>query len=232
MTARKYLKSLLELFYPNLCLCCAQRSLSQGQSFCIPCLHQFPLTNHFEMDDNELVQRFLGRVKLEAGMALLYNYKSGLVSGMIHQLKYKRNKFVGSELGILIGDKLKEKDNFIMPDYILPVPIHPKRRKKRGYNQSEIIGQSISTILNIPMLTDVLFKKISTTTQTKKSRVDRMNNIFKSFSVKNTEQLTGKHILIVDDVMTTGATIEACAESLKDVVDLKISVVTLAIAKS
>lgn len=232
MQITKYIQSFLELFYPNLCLCCSKNSLTAKQSFCLSCLHQFPFTNHFEIDDNELVKRFYGRVSLESGMALLYNYKAGLVSGMIHQLKYKKNKYIGQELGLMIGNRLIEKANYQKPDYIIPVPIHAKRRKVRGYNQSEIIGKSISDKMKVPMLTDVLFKNKSTTTQTKKSRADRMANIFETFSVRDTSRLIGKHILIIDDVMTTGATIEACAESLKEVADLKLSVVTLAIAKS
>lgn len=151
-----------------------------------------------------------------------------MVQRMIHELKYKRNKEIGYYLGELFGRKLNESVLFESVDYVVPVPLHKKKLRKRGYNQSEIIAAGICKTFNKDLSTDNLFRKTHSSTQTRKSRFQRWENVKDIFSLKKPAQFRGKHILIIDDVITTGSTLEACAYSLNQINNIKISMAALA----
>ncbi len=153
-----------------------------------------------------------------------------MVQRLIHQLKYKGNYEIGVFLGKLCGSKLKDSEYFNTADVIIPVPLHWKKVKKRGYNQSEMFAKGLSKIMGAELNTTVLSRKVHTETQTRKSRQERWKNVSDVFELSAPGQLTGKHILLVDDVITTGATLEASATRLCSIPDVKISIATIATA--
>jgi ComF family protein len=180
------------------------------------------------MPGNPVQKVFYGRAEvMQAGSFLMFQ-KKGAVQKLLHALKYRSKPEVGHILGKWYGQDLKKTNVFADCDLIIPVPLHKKRQLKRGYNQSELIARGLAEELNIPVLTDVLCKKNFTETQTFKSREERWQNTFQSFEVSNAESIRGKKILLVDDVITTGATTEACIYQLNMAGCAEISVASLA----
>ena len=189
---------------------------------------QIPVSNYHLDHQNPVAQIFWGRVYLEqAGCWFIYN-KSSRFMKILHRLKYEHRPAIGIALGKLYGYQLKHSGVYLLPDIIVPVPLHSKRKRKRGYNQSEMIARGLGIALDREVRTDLLVRTAKTQTQTNKSRSDRYENVRGKFRVQNSEELVNKHILLVDDVITTGATIEACAEELLAVNGVKVSVGALA----
>lgn len=227
----KRFQELIGLLFPNLCGGCGA-SIYHGESFlCSKCLYAIPYTDYHLYPDNKVAKQFWGRIPLNAAMALLYFKKGGKVQNIIHNLKYKNQTGLGIKLGKLIGDRLNSAPDYMDIDLIIPVPLHKKRERSRGYNQSELIARGISAVLNISVNSNTLIRTITTDTQTKKGRYMRFENMRTVFSVKNSEILAGKHILLVDDVITTGATIEACALELHKCGIKKLSIAAAAFAE-
>lgn len=227
----KRFQELIGLLFPNLCGGCGV-SIYHGESFlCSKCLYTIPYTDYHLYPDNKVAKQFWGRVPLNAAMALMYFTKGGKVQNIIHNLKYKNQTGLGIKLGKLIGDRLNSAPDYMDIDLIIPVPLHKKRERSRGYNQSELIAQGISSALNVSVDSSLLIRTITTDTQTKKGRYMRFENMRTVFSVKNSEILVGKHILLVDDVITTGATIEACALELHKCGIKKLSIAAAAFAE-
>lgn len=229
---RKYISGLVGLLFPQLCLACNGNTPIQGADFCVTCLTDLPYTIHFDQEDNDFRYHFYGRVNLIFGAALLIFNKENLCKDMLHRLKYKRHKKVGSTLGKELGQKMQDSVYFKDLDFIVPVPIHGLKAVDRGYNQSEVIADGIAEILKLPVETKLLEKKAQTQSLTKLGRTDRVALILESLKANPMEDLAGKHILLVDDVLTTGATLEACAIKILEIAAVKISMVTLAITKS
>jgi len=227
----KRFQELIGLLFSNLCGGCGV-NMYHGESFlCSKCLYTIPYTDYHLYLDNKVAKQFWGRVPLNAAMALLYFTKGGKVQNIIHNLKYKNQTGLGIKLGKLIGDRLNSAPDYIDIDLIIPVPLHKKRERSRGYNQSELIARGISASLNISVNSKLLIRTITTDTQTKKGRYMRFENMKTVFSVKNSEILAGKHVLLVDDVITTGATIEACAIELHKCGIKKLSIAAAAFAE-
>jgi len=227
----KRFQELIGLLFPNLCGGCGV-NMYHGESFlCSKCLYTIPYTDYHLYPDNKVAKQFWGRVPLNAAMALLYFTKGGKVQNIIHNLKYKNQTGLGIKLGKLIGDRLNSAPDYIDIDLIIPVPLHKKRERSRGYNQSELIARGISASLNISVNSKLLIRTITTDTQTKKGRYMRFENMKTVFSIKNSEILAGKHVLLVDDVITTGATIEACAIELHKCGIKKLSIAAAAFAE-
>jgi len=180
--------------------------------------------------DNEVARLFWGRVKLEAATSYYYFYKGSKFQNIIHQFKYKGQKHIAFNLGKLLGADLKN-TSFSEIEIIHPVPLHYRKLKKRGYNQSEYIARGISESLNKPVITDAVYRATDVQSQTIKSRYDRWENIKDVFKIKNVSKLKNKHILLVDDVVTTGSTLETCASEILKLDSTKVSVATLAFAK-
>ena len=201
------------LIFPRLCCSCNHILLKHENTICTNCIVTLPKTN-FHLDKDNLVNKvFWGRVQIEMAASYYSFSKESRVQNLLHHLKYKGAKEVGSIVGKLYGYDLKESPFFKKIDFIVPVPLHKIKLKKRGYNQSEWIAKGLSESMNIPMRLDVLYRKVDSKTQTKKSRYKRWENVGDIFGVLDGD-LRGKKVLLVDDVLTTGATIEACAQVL------------------
>ncbi|MFN4233343.1 MAG: ComF family protein [Bacteroidia bacterium] len=217
------------LIYPENCAACGQTLLKNEETICTECILMLPKTYYWKNQENPVSKLFWGRIPVENACSFLYFTKGGKVQHLLHQLKYKGNKNAGYFAAKLLGLELKD-THFNAIDAIIPVPLHMSKLKKRGYNQSEIIANGLSEILNKPVKTNWLVRKYASETQTKKSRFKRWENVKEIFATENETEFEGKHLLIVDDVITTGSTIEACAQLLLKVKDVKISIVALASA--
>ncbi|MGL2965527.1 ComF family protein [Flavobacterium sp. XGLA_31] len=226
------LKHLLNLFFPKSCVGCHSFLLTDEKVLCTQCRHEIPLTNHHLMAQNEVMQKFYGRIPLEFGSALFYFHKKGIVQEMIHQLKYKGHEDISDMVGCWYASELKDLEQMQHIDYIIPVPLHKKRLRERGYNQVEGFGKSLSAKLDIPYDDQLLFRKLHTKTQTKKDLLGRADVISTVFDVNYTEEHHGKHFMLIDDVITTGSTLEACSRALLKIPDVKISIVCMAMAHS
>jgi ComF family protein len=223
-------QDLLGLFFPNLCLCCQTALPNMETHLCLNCQQKLPYTSLHESQENMFTQRFWGRVSLTYGAACFYFVKKGSAQQLIHHLKYANKRQIGFHWGRIYGKKLQQTDHFQEVQVIVPVPLHWKRQKQRGYNQAAMIARGIADVLQRPLLPQALYRTRHTETLTRKSRLDRLQSIEGAFAVRQKEALCGKHILLVDDVMTSGATLEACALPILELPDTKVSMVTLAIA--
>ncbi|WP_372765896.1 ComF family protein [Lutibacter sp.] len=227
----KILKDMFAVFFPEVCLCCKEYLGTNESVICLTCRHDLPITN-FSFEENNLIEKsFYGRIPLEKATSLFYFFKKGNVQHLIHELKYNKQQQVGTLIGDWLGEQLIESNRFKTVDCIIPVPLHPKKLKKRGYNQVTTFGESLAKNLEIPYYEDILIRVSSTNTQTKKMRFDRWKNVQELFHVQNNFTLENKHILLIDDVITTGATLEACYDALNKTKNLKISIACMAYTK-
>lgn len=225
-----YLYDLLGLFYPNLCLAC-EKNLPPGQKIlCIRCNYSLPKTNYHLELENGLTERFWGRLPIETGAALFHFVKGGKVQQLIHELKYNHKRDVGIQLGEWYGSMLKEQSSYQDIDLIVPVPLHIKKEHRRGYNQSALFAEGLAKRLGKPWKKDALMRRDASKSQTKKGRMERLENVMHAFQLNKAKSLEGKHILLVDDVLTTGATLEACGQKLLSIANTKLSLATIAIA--
>lgn len=223
--------SFINLLFPNLCVACNE-NLVKGEHFvCLKCLNEIPKTNFHLQKENSVEQRFWGKVPIEKATSYFFFQKGSKFQHLLHELKYKNNKEIGEFLGKYSASELINHSFLQNIDLIVPVPLHPKREAKRGYNQSEWICKGISELTQKPMSARNLIRNQENTTQTKKSVFERYENTQGIFEVKNPAEFAEKHILLVDDVLTTGSTIEACMQELQKVENIKISVFTLAVAQ-
>jgi len=223
-----FLNDIFTIFYPEICLCCKNQLTTNEQLICIDCRHDLPLTDFTNKADNIVEKIFFGRVPVEEATSLLYFLKKGKVQELMHQLKYKNQQKVGTFIGDWLGEILVNSKRFKTIDCIIPVPLHKTKQQLRGYNQVTTFGKSLSKKLNIPFYEGVLLKTSATKTQTKKIRLDRWKNSEHQFILQKTNTLKNKHILLIDDIITTGATLEACITAFKTNKNIKISVATMA----
>jgi ComF family protein len=227
---RNWFVDFLNLFYPNLCAACGEKLLTQEKVICTKCLVDLPRTNFHYEHDNPVSQLFWGRVNIQNATALFRFQKGSRFQGLLHLLKYKGRQDVGEELGRQLGFELKKSELFNAVNVVIPVPLHPKREKKRGYNQAECIAKGIAESMGIEMQARNMSRNVETQTQTKKSRIERWKNVDSIFEIKHPEKLNNKHILLVDDVVTTGATLEACAQELLKTQGTTVNIAALATA--
>ncbi len=224
------LNDLIELLYPRLCVVCGDKLIEQEKWICLHCLHHIPRTNFHLIVDNPVAQIFYGRVNIENATSFFYFSKGSKYQALLHNLKYKGMKELGEEMGKYFAIDLRQSSWFDSVDIICPVPLHPSKEKKRGYNQSWWIASGIAQQLNKELSINNLKRLTATETQTRKSRFERYLNVDGIFELKNPEAFSGKHILLVDDVVTTGATLEACATTILSTTNAQISIATLATA--
>lgn len=228
---KEYTSDLFGLFYPSICLACSQKLLRGEEIICFRCIGEMPQTNHWTQPDNKLMKRFQGRVDLQSAAAFLHFKKGNAVQHLLHELKYRKRQEVGEYIGKMFGKKLKEENSIVQNiDLIIPVPLHWKKLKTRGYNQCDPFAQGLAETMNIPWSSTALIRNNENISQTKKKRFDRWGNVAEIFSVSDEEQLKGKHILLVDDVVTTGATAEACLQTVLKTPDCKVSFAAIAAA--
>ena len=226
----KLFKNIINLLFPRTCAGCGNILLEGEDTVCTTCRFLLPKTGYEMHLDNPLAQIFYGQMPFHAVTAEFFFSKTGKVQHLIHGLKYHHCRENGIFLGQEIGKSLLKAPDYQGVDFIIPIPLHPKKEKTRGYNQSHVIAEGISEIMNIPIAEKCLVRSVFTDTQTKKSREERYQNVKDIFEVKNEEKLAGKHVLLVDDVLTTGATLMSAGKALMQVESIKISVVTAACA--
>jgi competence protein ComFC len=216
-----YLLDVLHLFFPKICITCTTKLLQNEKLICTLCRHDLPVICDKDYKDNKIINAFAGRIAIEKAASFLFYRKEGKTKKIIHQ-----------EVGVFIGDWfgniLKDSQEFTDIDYIIPVPLHPKKLRQRGYNQLTTFGNTLSKQIGGTYLPDVLIKTSATKTQTFKQRFERFNNDESKFSLTSTSVLKNKHIVLIDDVITTGATLEACCNELLKSENLKISIITMA----
>ncbi len=221
---------LLELIYPSLCIACGERLVSQEKFVCMKCWLDLPVTNFHLDPDNNVARLFWGRVKIEQATAFFYYRKGSRYQQLIHFIKYRGLKELGYEAGIRLGDLLSTAVRFNSSELIVPVPLHPKKEKNRGFNQSEWIARGIAVSFNHPVVSDNLYRQVYNPTQTRKDRYGRWQNVEGIFMVRDPGRFEGRHILLVDDVITTGSTLEACASAILKIPGTSVSIATLAVA--
>ena len=221
---------LLQLIYPPICEGCNRILLPSEIVLCMGCKLKLPETGYHNHKENETSMRFAGRFQFEQATTFGYFTHDGLLQHLLHGLKYQGKKEIGLYLGRQLALSLQSADWIKTLDIIIPVPLHKKKKWKRGYNQSMLIAEGISNILQIPANDNLLIRLKHTESQTQKSRAERLHNMEKAFGISDWSKLKNKHILLVDDVLTTGATIEACALALLKEETIKISIATIGIA--
>ena len=216
------------MIFPKVCHACGKSLYKKEDCICTHCLYHLPKTNYHLYPDNPVVKLFWGRTHIFSASSMFSFSKGGKVQNLIHQLKYRGKKEIGTSLGKHYGNELKTSPMFSSADVVIPVPLHIKKLKKRGYNQSETFAQGIAESMKAENPAGVLIRARASETQTRRSRFARWKNVETVFKVAAPEKLHGKHILLVDDVVTTGSTLEACANKVLEVPGTKVSVATIA----
>lgn len=230
MIAFKEIKeSFFHLLFPHVCSGCGSDLLSEESMLCMRCVDAMPETNFDIHPNNPVEKKFWGRLQLVGATAQYYFTKESLMQDLMHQFKYKTNKDLGLQLGRMMGESLKRSNRFNV-DALIPLPLFPTKEKKRGYNQATILCEGMAEYMNIPVLNDVIIRPQFTETQTKKGRIERWLNMEGKFILKDPSAISNKHILLVDDVVTTGATLEACGTELLKVENVRLSIATLCYA--
>jgi ComF family protein len=220
----------ISLLFPRLCYACGNHLLRNENLICTECYILIPRTNFHEDNNNPVAQLFWGRCLIEKAASFSYYNKGSRIRNLIHNLKYKGIQEVGYEMGRIYGLSLKDSGFTADIDVIIPVPLHPSKKRVRGFNQSELISSGISDVSLLPVDFSSLARISGSATQTKRSRYDRWTNVEGIFRVTDPRAIAGKHILLVDDVITTGSTIESCTNELHGIEGVRVSVVSLAYA--
>jgi ComF family protein len=220
----------ISLLFPRLCYACGNHLLRNERLICTECYILIPRANYHNESNNPVEQLFWGRCRIEKAAAFSFYNRGSRIRNLIHNLKYKGIREIGYELGKIYGAALKNSDFTGGIDVIIPVPLHPAKQRIRGFNQSDIISQGISEATGIPVDRISLSRKNLSATQTKKSRYERWTNVEGIFCVTDSAGIRDKHILLVDDVITTGSTIESCVTELLKTEGVRVSVTTLAVA--
>ncbi|MDN5287332.1 MAG: amidophosphoribosyltransferase [Mucilaginibacter sp.] len=229
---RGYLADFVSLLFPELCPACQASLVANELVICSDCRYNLPYTNFHLQADNIVAQQFYGKINIQAAYALYYFTKGGKVQNLMHHFKYKGMQQIGDLLGNIAESQLIENPIFNTVDLIIPVPLHKKRLKERGYNQSTCFANGrLAQKLNAVVEDNNLQRAVATDTQTHKSRFARFENMQDVFVVKHPEKLVNKHILLVDDIITTGSTLEACGIELLKIPGLTLSIATIAYAQ-
>lgn len=223
-------ESVLQLFFPHVCSGCGNNILSQETNLCMRCIAAMPETNFEIHPGNPVDKIFIGRLPLLNATAQFYFTKESLMQHLMHQFKYKGNKELGLQLGKIMGDSIKESGRFDQVDALIPLPLFPVKEKRRGYNQATVLCQGMMESMGIPVIDKAIIRPQHTETQTKKGRIERWKNMEGKFVLSNPDLIKNKHLLLVDDVITTGATLEACGSELLKAPGVKLSVATLCMA--
>lgn len=226
------IKNLINLLFPEICDGCECLLMTNEEIICSKCRHDLPLTNHYAVKENETYKKFYGKLPIEHASSIVYFHKKGIIQMLIHKLKYKGKQEIGTFFGNLYGQKLAEIHLAEKFDAIIPVPLHNKRLKERGYNQITLFGQSMAKQIEIPFNEQLLERKSYSKTQTKKSLLNRNDLKTTIFEAQFTEKDYDKHYLLIDDVITSGATLEACGKAILQIPNAKLSIVTIAYAHS
>jgi ComF family protein len=226
----EWLHAFGSVFFPHLCAACGSDNIATDEAICHHCIAHFPLTGFAAQPGNPVEKLFWGRIPVSAACSQFYFTRSSSIQNALHALKYKGNKDAGVVLGRLLGYSLVQSNRFGNIDAIVPLPLYPQKEKSRGYNQAAIIATGMQEVLKIPVITDAISRIRYTDSQTNKNRIDRWKNVGDVFSMQEAALLKGKNILLTDDVITTGASLEACGETLLKANIGELYIATLAFA--
>lgn len=225
------LSSFLSLLFPRCCVVCGSPLAKGEECICAMCNMNLPRTDYHLQKDNPVEQLFWGKVPLERATSFFFYRKGSDFRQILHQLKYGGQKEIGAIMGRYMASELLASGFFEGVDVIIPVPLHKRKQRIRGYNQSEWIARGVAAVTGMPINDESVVRRKNTDTQTRKSAFERWENVEGIFELHHAESLVGKHILLVDDVLTTGATTVACISSLMEIEGIRISVLTLAMAE-
>jgi ComF family protein len=225
---KELVQSFSHIFFPHLCAGCGSDSLSHEQLLCLHCLQELPVTDFPFHAGNPVEKIFWGRVDLCAASAQYYFTKNSALQHILHQFKYNGRRQLGIYFGHLMGEALQQSNRFTDIEALIPLPLFASKEKRRGYNQAAVLCEGIAGAIKIPVLKDLVTRTMATETQTHKNRVERWQNISGKFELKDRNLLRNKHVLLVDDVITTGATLDACATELLEIEGIRISIAALA----
>lgn len=227
-----WITRILDFISPRLCVVCGQRLAPTERSLCAVCLFHLPRTNfHLKPLDNPMAQLFWKLTNVQKAAALFYYQPHSETAQLVYRLKYNNRPDIGEDIGRVMANELQATDFFSDIDVLLPVPLASKRLRQRGYNQSEQLAKGISDITHLPIVTKALRRKHFQQSQTTLNRWQRQENVEDTFWLKDGSQLQDKHVLLIDDICTTGATLISCANTLKDIEGIRISVLTLGFTK-
>lgn len=226
------IRTLLNLLFPKSCSGCRRTLLESEHLVCTHCRHDMPFTQHHLDENNETIKKFRGRLPVEHASSVVYFHKEGIVQELIHNLKYRGKEEIGSLIGQWYAQDIKDVEALKTVTEVVPVPLHKKRLRQRGYNQVALFGKALADGLGKDFNSDILLRTTHSKTQTKKDLATRAEIISEAFDIKPTEADAGKHFLLVDDVITTGATLEACGKALLKIPGARVSIVTIAYAHS
>lgn len=218
----------IHLFFPHVCIGCGSDILDNKHQLCLRCLSELPATNFFGQPGNPVEKKFYGRLPIRNGGAGYFFTKDSLLETLIYALKYRGNKDIGFYLGQMLAKYLVDNSRFLEVDALVPLPLNPRREKKRGYNQATALCNGIASVWKKPVIDKAVVRKVYTETQTRKGRIARWENMEGVFLVADAAAITNKHILLVDDVVTTGASIEACGSEILKIPGTALSIATLA----
>jgi ComF family protein len=228
MVIREVLDGIGHLFYPVICPGCGTDSLQKGRFLCPFCIDELPYTGFSAIPGNTIERIFRGRISIQSATSLLYFTKQSVIRNLLHQLKYEGNKEIGLYFGRRLGEEMGRSGRFDGLDLLIPLPLHLRRERQRGYNQSEVLCRGIGETLGVSVAEKVVIRRKATRTQTFRDRIGRWENVGEGFHLNNPDAFSGKHLLLVDDVITTGATLEACGSELLKISNAKLSIATLA----
>ncbi|MEO6758927.1 MAG: ComF family protein [Saprospiraceae bacterium] len=223
-------RGFLHLAYPQLCVACGADVPTASTCFCLRCRTKLSPTGMHLLRENEFTERFWGRLWLEGAAAMYYFQRKSPIQRALHQLKYQNQPQVGVQIGREFGRILRQSPLYQTIEGIVPVPLHPRKERSRGYNQSAMLARGLGEVMHLPVLNGALVRPLFSTTQTRKKRMERFENVGGVFAIQHPERLQGKHLLLVDDVLTTGATLETCGQLLLGLPDTRLSMATIAIA--
>ncbi|MBS1564516.1 MAG: ComF family protein [Bacteroidetes bacterium] len=220
------------LFFPHRCAGCGGDVPDRSSPICLQCLHALPVTEHHLQPGNAPEQLFMGRLRIAAAASYCYMVRQQMMHALIHSIKYEGNRGLALLLGRMMGYRLRESPRFSTIEMLVPVPLYRERERERGYNQSALLCEGMAEVLGLPVVTGVLKRLSPTGTQTHKNRMERWQNMLENFRLTGADVIEGRHVLLVDDVITTGATLEACGRLLLKAPGVRLSVASLAWADS
>jgi len=228
VTIQSAFTDFLHLFFPHVCAGCGSDVIDTGHQLCLHCLSDLPATNFYQQPGNPVEKKFYGRLPVRNAASGYFFTKDSLIETLIYELKYKGNKAIGFYMGQMLGTLLLENERFNEVDAIVPLPLNARRLKKRGYNQSRVLADGITTVWHKPIIDNVVIRKVNTETQTHMGRITRWENMDGVFAVADPAVIQNKHLLLIDDVVTTGASLEACGAEIIKVPGTTLSIGTLA----